>query len=43
MRDFLEPDRIVIGAFDEADADAVEALHAGLDAPIVRTDVPRRR
>ena len=40
VRDFLEPDRIVIGAFDEADADAVEALHAGLDAPIVRTDVP---
>ncbi len=39
VKDFLEPDRVVIGAFDEGDADAVEALHAGLDAPIVRMDV----
>jgi UDPglucose 6-dehydrogenase len=39
VRDFMEPDRIVIGAFDEADGDAVEALHAGIDAPVVRTDV----
>jgi len=39
VRDFLEPDRIVIGAFDEADGDAVEALHAGIDAPVVRADV----
>jgi UDPglucose 6-dehydrogenase len=39
VKDFLEPDRVVIGAFAEADADAVEALHAGLDAPIVRMDV----
>ena len=28
VRDFMEPDRIVIGAFDEEDGDAVEALHA---------------
>ena len=40
MRDFMQPDRIVIGAFDEADADVVAALHDGIDAPIVRTDVP---
>jgi UDPglucose 6-dehydrogenase len=40
VRDFLNPDRIVIGAFEEADGDAVEALHEGLEAPIVRTDVP---
>src|SRR5262249_8262432 len=40
VRDFLEPDRIVVGAFDEGDAEAVEALHEGIDAPIVRTDVP---
>jgi UDPglucose 6-dehydrogenase len=40
VRDFLHPDRIVIGAFDDADGDAVERLHAGLDAPVVRTDVP---
>ena len=39
VRDFLEPDRIVIGAFDEEDGDAVEALHAGIDAPVVRADV----
>jgi UDPglucose 6-dehydrogenase len=39
VKDFLEPDRIVVGAFDESDAEAVEQLHAGVDAPIVRTDV----
>jgi UDPglucose 6-dehydrogenase len=40
VTDFMEPDRIVVGAFDDADAEAVAALHAGIDAPIVRTDVP---
>jgi UDPglucose 6-dehydrogenase len=39
VRDFLEPDRIVIGAFEEADGDRVETLHEGLDAPVLRTDV----
>jgi UDPglucose 6-dehydrogenase len=39
VHDFTHPDRIVIGASDEADGDAVEALHAGIDAPVVRTDV----
>jgi UDPglucose 6-dehydrogenase len=39
VRDFLEPDRIVIGAFGEADGDAVERLHRGIDAPVVRCDV----
>jgi UDPglucose 6-dehydrogenase len=39
VRDFMEPDRIVIGAFDEADGDAVEALHAGIEAPVVRASV----
>jgi UDPglucose 6-dehydrogenase len=39
VRDFLEPDRIVIGSFEGGDGDRVEALHAGLDAPVVRTDV----
>jgi UDPglucose 6-dehydrogenase len=39
VRDFLHPDRIVIGAFDEADADAVATLHDGIDGPIVRCDV----
>ena len=40
VHDFLEPDRIVIGAFDPADGDAIESLHEGIDAPIVRCDVP---
>jgi len=39
VKDFMEPDRIVIGAFDEADGDAIAALHDGIDAPIVRADV----
>src|SRR5262245_5665096 len=39
IRDFLHPDRIVIGAFDAQDADVVEQLHAGIDAPVVRADV----
>jgi UDPglucose 6-dehydrogenase len=39
VRDFLEPDRIVIGAFDPEDADAVAKLHEGIDAPVVRADV----
>jgi UDPglucose 6-dehydrogenase len=39
IRDFLEPDRIVIGSFDDGDGDGVEALHVGIDAPVVRMDV----
>src|SRR5436190_9127958 len=39
VRDFLNPDRIVIGAFDRADAAAIEELYAAIDAPIVLTDV----
>jgi UDPglucose 6-dehydrogenase len=39
VRDFMEPDRVVIGAFIESDGDAVEALHAGVDAPVVRAEV----
>jgi UDPglucose 6-dehydrogenase len=39
IRDFMEPDRIVVGAFDDADGDAVAALHQGIDAPVVRSDV----
>lgn len=40
IRDFMRPDRIVIGAFDEADGDLVERLHDGVEAPVVRCDVP---
>src|SRR5207244_3858405 len=39
VRDFMEPDRIVVGAFDDADAEAIEKLHVGIDAPVVRADV----
>ncbi len=39
VRDFLEPDRIVVGSFDDAAGDAVEALHRGIEAPVVRSDV----
>jgi len=39
VRDFMNPDRIVVGAFAEEDAAAVESLYGGIDAPAVRTDV----
>ena len=44
VQDFMHPDRIVIGAFDPADGDVVEALHAGhrrADRPL-RTSRRRR-
>src|SRR4051812_35178959 len=39
VRDFLEPDRVVIG--DDADwaGDAVQQLYAPLDTPLIRTDI----
>ncbi|HEU4972288.1 MAG TPA: UDP-glucose/GDP-mannose dehydrogenase family protein [Gaiellaceae bacterium] len=40
VQDFLEPDRIVIGSFEGDDGDVIQALHEGIDAPIVRCDVP---
>ena len=39
LRDFTSPDRIVVGAFDDADGDAVAALYESIDAPVVRADV----
>jgi UDPglucose 6-dehydrogenase len=39
VRDFLHPDRVVVGAFEPEDAEAVAALHDGIDAPTVCTDV----
>ena len=41
VRDFLEPDRVVIGADAEDDwaAEAVESVYEPLGAPIVRTDL----
>src|SRR5215207_3970547 len=39
VKDFLEPDRVVIGDRGDWAGDAVEAYYAPLGAPIVRTDV----
>jgi UDPglucose 6-dehydrogenase len=39
VRDFMNPDRVVVGAYTEADAAAVAALYETLDAPVVRADV----
>jgi UDPglucose 6-dehydrogenase len=39
LRDFARPDRIVVGAFADADGNAVAALYEPLEAPVVRTDV----
>jgi UDPglucose 6-dehydrogenase len=39
LRDFTAPDRIVIGAFDPVDGDAVAGLYEPFDAPVVRMDV----
>ena len=38
VEDFLDPDRIVIGAWDEADADAVAGLYEKVDTVAVKTD-----
>jgi len=40
LRDFMEADRVVVGSFDPGDGDGVAALHAGLEAEVVRMDVP---
>jgi UDPglucose 6-dehydrogenase len=39
VRDFMRPDRVVVGAFEPADGEAVADLYAELEAPIVRCDV----
>jgi UDPglucose 6-dehydrogenase len=39
VEDFMEPDRVVIGAFQEEDGDAVARLYDSIDAPLVRCDV----
>jgi UDPglucose 6-dehydrogenase len=39
VRDFMSPDRIVIGAFEQTDGDRVEELHEKLGVPVVRADV----
>jgi UDPglucose 6-dehydrogenase len=39
VEDFMRPDRIVIGSFDDASGDLVAALYDGFEAPVVRTSV----
>jgi UDPglucose 6-dehydrogenase len=39
IHDFKHPDRVVVGAFAEADAAAVAALYEPLGAPVVQADV----
>jgi len=38
VEDFLEPDRIVVGAYDEAESDAVVDLYRSLETTVIRTD-----
>ena len=39
VRDFMEPDRIVVGSFEREHGEAVARVHAGIDAPILHMDV----
>jgi UDPglucose 6-dehydrogenase len=38
VEDFMEPDRIVVGAYDETDAEKVASLYRSLDTEVVITD-----
>jgi len=39
VRDFMQPDRVVVGAFTEADAATVARLYEPLETTVVRADV----
>ncbi|MFC4014253.1 UDP-glucose dehydrogenase family protein [Nonomuraea purpurea] len=39
VRDFLHPDRVVVGVSDEATARLISELHEGVDGPVVVMDV----
>jgi UDPglucose 6-dehydrogenase len=39
VHDFMHPDRVVVGAFTEADAETVASLYEPIDTTIVRADV----
>jgi UDPglucose 6-dehydrogenase len=39
IADFMHPDRVVVGAFDPADAERVIALHLGIETEFLRMDV----
>jgi len=40
IADFMHPDRVVVGAFRDKDAERVAALYAPLGAPVLTTSVP---
>src|SRR5436309_2477262 len=39
VADFMRPDRLVVGAFEDRDADRVIELHRRIETEVVRTDV----
>jgi UDPglucose 6-dehydrogenase len=39
VADFMHPDRVVVGGFDDADAERVVELYQGIETEIVRADV----
>jgi UDPglucose 6-dehydrogenase len=39
VRDFMSPDRIVVGAYEDADAAAVARLYESVEGPLVQCDV----
>jgi UDPglucose 6-dehydrogenase len=39
VADFMSPDRLVVGAFEDDDADRVVGLYRGVETEVVRTDV----
>jgi UDPglucose 6-dehydrogenase len=40
VADFMKPDRLVVGAFEDEHADRVLSLFHGIETEVVRTDVP---
>jgi UDPglucose 6-dehydrogenase len=40
VADFMHPDRVVVGAFNDVDAERVIGLFRGIETEVVRTDVP---
>lgn len=39
IEDFMDPDRIVIGSYDERSGDIVECLYSDFSCPVLRTDL----
>ncbi len=39
LKDFLEPDRIVIGEYDKKSGDILESIYSDFNAPILRTGI----